>query len=296
MVEETAYFKGVAKIQQPIDWIGQITTAWSKMRACEFNFHPPEKVSSRAMKEWHDMKTLSTTNILMTALLGGVIFSVQPANAGDGKFSLSDELNYRYGKYETGAWSFKLGAPSEMTPGTISPLSMIGHLKANGSQPALSDTEADATYNIYSGNASSFGIDLTGKIKLSFGDKFPDFNSLQNNYAAQADAYQSFDKFKAFGSLGYKMQENPVGISSDRLLYGSVGGAYQLNEQINGGIDFSLLQNPMTTNQEQRQISAYINHNISNKFKARGYILQDLSNTSNGNPDRSIGAAVYYGF
>jgi hypothetical protein len=241
------------------------------------------------------MKTISFTNILTGALLGVVMFNAQPASADDGKFSLSDELDYRYGKYETGSWSFKLAAPSEITLGTISPLSRIGRLKANGAQPALSDTEAGATYNIYSGNASSFGIDLTGKVKLNFADKFPDFNSLQNNYAAQADAYQRFDKFKAIGSLGYKMQENPAGINTDRLLYGSVGGAYQLNDQISGGIDFSLSQNPTMTDQEQRQISAYINHNISNKFKARGYILQDLSNT-NGTPDRSIGAAVYYGF
>src|SRR5574340_452644 len=62
-------------------------------------------------------------------------------------------------------------------------------------------------YNIYSGRASGFGIDLTGKVKLNTADF--GLHRGRNDYAAQADAYQSFDNFTALGSLGYKFLGNP---------------------------------------------------------------------------------------
>ena len=79
----------------------------------------------------------------------------------------------------------------------------------------------------------------------------------------------------------------------NKVIYGSLGGAYQLNDQIVGGVDFSLSQSPNPLEQGQRQVSAYISHNLDDNLKAKGYLLQDFSN---GIPDRSIGAAVSYGF
>ncbi len=168
----------------------------------------------------------------------------------------------------------------------------VAHI-AGSTQSGLSNTVAAATYNIYSGSASTFGIGLTGKVKLGLADKIQGFGTSQNDYAAQADAYQSFDKFTALGSLGYKFLGNPAGISTDTILYGSLGGIYQLNEQMSGGLDLSLAQSPSATTADQRQLTAYVSHMINKNMKARGYVLKGFTSS---NPDTGLGAQVYYGF
>lgn len=265
------------------------------------------------------MKKFSIRNSVSIALLAGTvggaaILTASQAWADDGQFSLSSGFSFSpgeygtanttdmlsipaVGKYETGPWVFKLTVPYASISGTGGVVPGIGRIRAdspaNSTQSGLSDTVAAATYNIYSGGASTVGVDLTGKIKLGLADKYFGFSSGQNNYAAQADAYQKFDKFKALGSLGYKLQGDPAGISMDRVLYGSVGGAYQLNDQMSGGVDFRLSQSPAAVEQGQRQLSAYVSHSINKSFKARGYVLKDFSNVG---PDHSVGAAVSYGF
>lgn len=248
------------------------------------------------------MNTIPITHILTVTLLSTLALCVQTANAEDGKFSLSSGLDYNYGKYESGHLAIKLVVPSGAIPGgalsssanSAATASIPGRvfLLTGDPQPASNETEAAATYRIYPGGASRVGIDLTGRVKLKPADKYLGLAGL-NDFAAQADAYQNFDRFKALGSLGYKAQENPAGISTEKLLYGSVGGAYQLNDQLSGGINFSLSQSPPAVDQRQKQLSAYVSHNINNNLKARGYILKDYSNNA---PDHSVGAAVSYGF
>lgn len=249
---------------------------------------------------------------LLASTLGSVaMFTTFEAWAGDGQFSLSNEISFGLGKfatpkstnmlstpsvsqYETGPWVFKLVVPNPSTSGTGSAISGIGYIRAgNSTQSGLGDTVAAATYSVYAGSTSPFGVDLTGKIKLGLADKFYSLNSGQNDYAAQADAHQNFDRFKALGSLGYKIQGAPAGISMNRVFYGSVGGAYQVNDQMSGGVDFSLSQNPTSEEQGQRQLSAYISHSINKSFRAKGYVLKDFSN---GSADHSVGAVVSYGF
>lgn len=249
--------------------------------------------------------------LLAVALSSAAMLATSKVWADDGQFSLSsgfdispgtanaaDRLSIpATGQYETGLWVFKLTVPYANLSGTAGIIPKIGHITAssavNSTPSGLGDTVAAATYNLYAGGASTFGVDLTGKVKLGVADKFYGLGSGQNDYAAQADAYQSLDKFKALGSLGYKIQGDPAGIGTNRILYGSVGGAYQLNDQMSGGVDFSLSQSPTTLEQGQRQLSAYVSHNINKSFKARGYLLKGFSN---GSPDRSVGAAVSYGF
>lgn len=265
----------------------------------------------------------ATTILLVGMLSGTATPGISEARADQGQFSLSsgfvspgeygttktaDMLSTpTVGKYETGPWAFKVIVPDTVNPGMGAAVPEIGLLPpgntANGLQSGLTNSEAAATYNIYSGNVNSgninwggvptFGVNLTGKVRLGMPDKSFSLGSVLNDYAAQADAYQSFDKFRALGSLGYKLHADPTGINMNRVVYGSVGGAYQLNDQLSGGVDFRLSQNPSALEPGQRQLSAYLSHNIGKSVKARGYLLEDFSN---GNPDRSVGAAVSYGF
>ena len=262
------------------------------------------------MKNWN-MKS-GAMMVLLAGVLGGaaVTFTTQEAQADQGQFGLSggyglspgaygiarttDMLSTpAIGQYENGSWGFKLTAPPALTPAVDGPLIVHDAVPGAPGNAALGlvGPEAAATYNINRGMASAFWVNLTGKVKLNLADRSP--GSGLNDYAAQAEAYQNLDKFQALGTLGYRIHSGEPGININKVFYGSVGGTYQLNDQISGGIDFRLSQSPAPLEQGQRQVSAFVSHNINNNFKARGYLLQDFSN---GIPDRSIGAAVSYGF
>lgn len=253
--------------------------------------------------------------MFLAAILGGTAtLATSKAWADDGQFSLSSGLgsspdkyattnstdilsNPVIGKYQTGPWLFKLTVPDPSISGTGGVVPEIGRIRAgsaaNNTQSGMSDTVAAATYNIYAGGASNFGIGLTGKVKLGMADKIKGLGNGQNDYAAEADAYQSFDRFTALGSLGYKVLGSPAGISTDSVLYGSFGGTYQLNDQMSGGVDISLAQSPSATSADQRQLTAYVSHMINKSLKARGYVLKGFTS---GSPDTGLGAQVYYGF
>jgi hypothetical protein len=265
------------------------------------------------------MKTRSMKNPALIALMscslcGAVTLAAHQAWADDGQFSLTGGFNAKpgkygaensadilvnqtIGKYETGPWEFKLTVPDASISGTRGVASGNDPIRAGSTTGSTltgkSDSIAAATYNIYSGGASSFGIGLTGKVKLGIADKITGLGNGQNDYAAEADAYQSFNKFTALGSLGYKVLGSPAGFSTDSMLYGSVGGIYQLNDQISGGVDINLVQGPSATAADQRNLTAYLSHNINKSMKARGYVLKGFSN---GSPDTGLGAQVYYGF
>lgn len=229
----------------------------------------------------------------------------------DNKFSLSAGFDSKSGKYDMASttdmlsvpatgeygnaqWMIRVKAPNAKVPGTGGVTSEIAHIMAGkytrAIPLALDETVAAATYNLYSGSSSNIGIDLTGKVKLN--SAVPGLNT-QNDYAAQADAYQSFNKFTALGSLGYRISGKPAGINMDKVLYGSFGGSYQLDEKLYGGVDLNVSQNSSLAGAGQREISAYVSRKINKNFKAKGYVLKDFSN---GSTDSSLGAKVYYGF
>lgn len=258
------------------------------------------------------MKKLLLLVLMSANFCGAIVFAAPASMNDDGLFSLATGLDISTetygpanttdllsipatGEYGTGHLMIKVAIPYQFSGlGSVAP--GIGNLlpseAARKAQSGLGDTfAAAASYNIYSGSASTFGVDLTGKVKLN--TAAADLGNSLDDYAAQADAYQSFNKFTALGSLGFKVMPNSMGISMNRELYGSFGGSYQLDDNMNGGIDIKLSQNPYSMGEGHRELSAYVSHKINKNFKAKGYVLKGFSNSS---PDSSLGAQVYYGF
>jgi hypothetical protein len=237
------------------------------------------------------------SNILLAVLVIGTLSATTALAAPvDEKFSLSTRFDYNANQYEAGPWVLKLTAPSSISGAGIT-VPEIAHTKTDniiGTMPSdFSNTEAAATINVYTGSASTPGIDLTGKVKVNLADKDKVFGLSQNDYAAQMDVYQNLNKFIAKGSLGSKVQGNPSGIILNPVFYGSFGGAYQLTGQTSTGVDMSLSQNPSLTGITQHELTAYVSYKLDKNLKARGYLLKGFSN---GNPNTALGGQVYYGF
>lgn len=233
---------------------------------------------------------------LMASTLGAAALAAPLAWAGDQRFSLSSGIDNGSNQYETGPWVFKLTVPSGNV-GTAGVVPGIGGIRAPGASDGtgfgLADTEAAASYKIYSGSASSPEINLTGKVRVNMADKSRVFGLSQNDYAAQMDVYQSMDKFTAKGSLGSKVLGGPTGITLSPLLYGSFGGTYKFSEQTSTGVDMNLSQEPASSGIAQQEFSAYVDYKLDKNFKARGFLLRG---NSNGNSNSVLGGQVYYGF
>ena len=244
------------------------------------------------------MKHQISTGLVAGALCVVAVLISPLTRAADQKFSLTSGLangfNYSTDKQEGNPWVFKLAAPVGIT-GIKAVVPQTGYMDAYGTsaQSGLVGSEAAASYNLYADEASSTGIDLTGKVKINMADKNKVFSFNQNNYAAQMDVYKSLDKFTAKGSLGSMTQGRPTGIALNPWLYGSFGGAYQFNDQASSGVDMNLSKDPSLTGAAQHELSAYVSYKLDKNFKARGYVLRGFSN---GNTNSAVGGQVYYGF
>ena len=244
---------------------------------------------------------------LLTVLMV-VAFVAQGAWADDGSLSVATGFDYssgKYGtanttnilsipvvgKYETGLWTLKLTLPYlriSGASGVVPGLGRLGPTTTNTTtQSGLGDMVAAVTYNISEGSVSTPAIDLIGKVKLATADT--GLGTGQNDYAAQVDVDQSFDKFTPMASLGYKVRGSPAGIAMNKVAYGYLGVAYQITDQTSGGVAVDLSQRSSAASAGQRELTVYVNHKIDKNLKVQGYLLQGFSN---GSPDRGIGAMV----
>jgi hypothetical protein len=262
------------------------------------------------------MKNNTQKTFLACAVAALAALSGQAASAAEsGDFSLTTGLDYssgKYGgtqstdilyipftgKYETGAWSFKLTVPYIRITGpggVIRDIGTFGTVRdTRTTESGLGDVVASATYNIYGSNgASPMLIDLTGKVKFGTADENKGLGTGENDYAIQVDLYKTVDKFTGFGTVGYKVLGDPVDITLDNVFYGSLGGSYKFTQQTSGGLILDLREKASATGAPQRELTAFVSHKIDKTWKAQGYLVQGFAD---GSPDWGAGAMVTYAF
>lgn len=253
----------------------------------------------------------------VVSILGGVAaLAASGAWAADGdNFSLAAGFDYSTGKYgsadttdilsipvvgmySTGLWAFKLTVPYVRISGVGGVLPGGRRMKSptvtintkSTTQSGLGDVTAAASYNLYAGSENGFRVDLTGKVK--FGTADTALGTGQNDYAAQADVYQRFDRFTAMGALGYEVLGSPAGVSMNNVAYGILGGYYQVTDQTGGGAEMKMSQKPSAIDAEQRELTVYVSHNTDEGLNIRGYVLKGFAD---GSPDSGFGVLVSSG-
>lgn len=262
------------------------------------------------------MKNNMQKTLLACAVAALAALSGQAASAAEsGDFSLTTGLDYssgKYGgtqstdilyipftgKYETGPWSFKLTVPYIRITGpggVVRDIGAFGTARATRTtESGLGDVVAAATYNIYgSKGASPLLIDLTGKVKFGTADENKGLGTGENDYAIQVDLYKTVDKFTGFGTVGYKVLGDPVGVNLDNVFYGSLGGSYKFTQQTSGGLILDLREKASASGAPQRELTAFVSHKIDKAWKTQGYLVQGFAD---GSPDWGAGAMVTYGF
>lgn len=248
--------------------------------------------------------------------MGGMLMAFSQAWADDhGTFSITSGIDYssgKYGnqsstditsvpfigKYEIDRLTLKLTVPYITVTGLGNVAPGIGKFKdtpnaRRTTESGIGDVVTAATYNLFGGNGSVPMIDLTGKIKFGTADRDKGLGTGENDYSAQVDLYQTFGKFTALGTIGYRVYGDTSTSPLDNVFFGSVGGTYKLTEETNTGIVYDYRPAITINGSEVSEITAFVNQKIDDHWKAQGYLVKGFAD---GSPDYGIGGLVTYVF
>ena len=241
--------------------------------------------------------------------------------AADGQLSLSSGFDYSsgdyggsastdilsipvIGKYETGPWTYRLTVPYiEVTgPGNVVPGVGRGNtvngkkgaaVSGTSTESGLGDITGAATYNLFPGTATQPAVDLTGKIKLGTADRERGLGTGENDYSAQVDVYQAFDRITGFATLGYSILGSSSAIPLDNVFYVTIGAGYKFDDRLSGGVMLDLREAASSFSGPRRELTGYVNYKLDRQWKVQGYVLQGFAD---GSPDFGLGALVTRAF
>src|SRR5947208_8313477 len=189
----------------------------------------------------------------------GLLAFAQGALAADaGEFRPGVGFNYNSGEYGTstiteilsipviarydhGPWIFKLTIPYLSISGGTSVVPGIGRVsssnpkrRGDGASEAtatgLGDIVASATYTTFYNSATTFGVDVTGRLKLGTADRDQGLGTGANDYSMQVDVYKTYDRVTYFGGIGYTELGSSPYIQLDSVLNATAGASYNVDE------------------------------------------------------------------
>lgn len=239
------------------------------------------------------------------------------AFADEGTFSLGTGFNYSsgtygtatrtnitsipvIGKYETETWTFKLTVPYVRISGgtgVIPGMGSVGHGPGGGastvSSAGLGDVVAAASYNVFYDAASSFGADLTGKVKFGTANRDKGLGTGENDYSVQVDLYKGFGKYSVLGGVGYNVLGSSESIPLNNVYNITAGMTYKIDDRMTSGLNFDARERVSATAYPMREVTAFVSNKLGSHAKAQLYVLKGLAD---GSPDWGAGASLAYAF
>lgn len=257
------------------------------------------------------IKHKTASGILLTALtiLAPV---VQAAESGitlttgfdysTGKYGTTESTDILYipviGKYENGAWTFKLTVPYlKMTApsgGTIvdgRPVS--GGTGARVTESGMGDVVTSMGYLAADGRAGTLGVEFIGKVKFATADDTKGLGSGKNDYSVQTDLFRVVDSLTWFGTLGYKELGDPPGTSLRDVWFASLGFSYKFSATVSVGSSFDFRQASTATGKDQEDLAIFASIKVAKDTKLQPYASKGFSDAS---PDWGVGLMGSFSF
>lgn len=238
------------------------------------------------------------------------MFLIPAAKAQDGTLTLGGGLHYSSGDYgtattttittlagtaayEKGPWIFKAWVPYLKVEGDSAVVPGIGNVRGKPSrtttESGLGDIVVSATYAAYYDPATTFGIDLTAKLKLATADENRGLGTGEHDMIFLVELYRTFGRWTGFGGIGYHVLGDPPGFPLDNVLSASLGASYKLDERASVGLSLDGRERVAAGTSPQRELTGFYSHKLDGLWKAQLYALLGLAN---GSPDWGFGLSL----
>lgn len=220
-----------------------------------------------------------------------------------GTTSITDILTVPFSAlYETGPWSLKLTVPymQVSSDGEVIASGRYGRGRGMNSttttttvtttrttQSGLGDVAVMLIYNVYAGEKSASGIDLSARVK--FGTASRALGTGQNDYAVQLFLYRDIGDFSPGLMLGYEKLGSSDQLPLNSVYYGTAGSSYRISDGMHIGAEYKYGQKASDTVAEQRQATLYANFQIGADVYLRAYVLKGYAA---GSPDSGYGMLI----
>ncbi len=254
----------------------------------------------------------------MRALLALAAFGLaHAALAADGTWSVGSGVHYSRGdygtstetrivsiplnlRYDSDPWIVKVTIPYLRITGAGTVVPGIGRIDRNvrgaggeTSASGIGDSTISLTYAAFYDSASRTGVDLTGKLKLDTGDENKGLGTGSNDVSLQVDGYRGFERFTAYGSLGYTIFGDSPVVNLQNVLYGSLGLSRRVSESDTVGAELDLRQSGSPAPLPQRELMAFLNHRFDRTWRGQAYLFKGFAD---GSPDWGAGVSAAYSF
>jgi hypothetical protein len=197
------------------------------------------------------------------------------------------------GRYETGPWVYKATVPYLEVTGENAVVPGVGRIGRGAgrrrTESGLGDVVLSATYAAYYDQASTFGVDLTGKLKLPTADENKGLGTGEADVALLADAYQTFDRVTGFAGVGYHILGDAPGQPLDNVWSANAGASYRIDQRDSWGVSFDTRQRVAPGASPQRELTGFFQRKLDALWKAQAYALLGLAD---GSPDWGFGLAL----
>jgi hypothetical protein len=244
------------------------------------------------------------------AATSAAILLVPVAEAQDGTLTLGGGLHYSSGDYgtpttttimtlvgtaayEKGPWTFKGWLPYLNVEGDSAVVPGIGNVRGKPSrktsEAGLGDIVVSATYAAYYDRATTFGLDLSAKLKLATADENRGLGTGEHDMIFLADIYRTFGRWTGFGGIGYHILGDPPGFPLDNVWNASLGASYKLDERDSVGASLDGRERVAPGTSPQRELTGFFIRKLDRLWKAQLYALIGLAN---GSPDWGAGLSL----
>jgi hypothetical protein len=141
-------------------------------------------------------------------------------------------------------------------------------------------------YDVWVSPAHRYSLDVGAKVKFGTADENKALGSGENDYAASTALYRWFDRAALYAAAGYRWRGDPPAIDYDNTATASLGGFCRFARATSAGLAYDCRQAVLEEIDDPREVSVYVSHRFTPRWRARSYVFSGLSD---GSADWGVG-------
>jgi Putative MetA-pathway of phenol degradation len=196
-------------------------------------------------------------------------------------------------RYETGRMVYRASVPWLSVKGDTGVIPGIGQVSdapvRSGSASGLGDIVLSAAYSAYYDQATTLGLDLTGKIKLPTADETKGLGTGEPDFAFLADLYRRFERWTGFGGVGYHIMGDSAAFPLENAWSANLGASYTLDARTSAGAMLDGRQRVVAGGSRIRELMGFWSRRLEGEWRSQVYGLIGLAD---GSPDWGFGLSL----